>query len=227
MHKGVYVGSNAIVQRVRVLILGESHHINKEDVYNCDVGKEATYPTFRVVEEYFADVERKEKSLRFFERIAESFCDYASLEEEKTTFWNKVCFGNYIPVLCGVGDNTATKIIKKDENRKIYNNDLFNFVNSNEIDVIFCFSRRVYNALPSVHNKMEDQGKVLTGIYVGGKADYISCCEYMPNVDHKNTDVLLKKKLRVYCMRHPSGKGGFIPSNYKGFLQECFHKYIG
>ncbi len=226
MHPGVFEGQKAKDQPVRILILGESHHINKKDKENSEAGKEATYPTCRVVAEYFEDTEKKNKNLRFFEKIAKSFGIIVPLDEEADAFWNKVYFGNYISVLCGVGDNTAENMIKDEDNRKTYNNDLFKFVNEKGIDVIFCFGRRVFNALPSLYDKSEDKGKVLNGITIGGKADYISKCVYLPHVSHGNTDILLEKELSVFCMRHPSGKGGYSYENYRNYLEQYFRECV-
>lgn len=220
MHKGVFVGICAEQQKKRILILGESHHINKQDKENSEAGKEATYPTCRVVAEYFEDTEKKNKNLRFFEKIAKSFGISVPLDEEADAFWNKVYFGNYIPVLCGVGDDTAEKTIKHNGNRKAYNDAVFRFVNDHEIDIIFCFGRRTYNAFPSWYDKKENKGKVLTGISVGGKSDYISHCVYLHGVDHDNTTVVLNKELSVFCLRHPSARGGFNVDNYAPFLSE-------
>lgn len=230
MHKGVWHGENAEMQPKRILILGESHHTNSTD--NQEAGKPATYTTHEKIQQYLEQYNgptaQRDKCYRFFDKIVMSF--QLDLEKDRSNFWSKVYFGNYIPVLCGVGDEKATNQIKRTDeisgepNRKLYNNALFDFVNERSIDVIFCFSRRVYNALPSYHDNTEkckatDAGKA------GGKRDYISHCIYHEGVDHDNTDKKLQKELHVYGLRHPSGKCGFEPSNYSTHLAALLSSY--
>lgn len=231
MHKGVWHGENAEKQPKRILILGESHHTNSTD--NQEVGKSATYTTHEKIQQYIDQyndsITQRDNCYQFFEKIVLSFGEAVT---DRAKFWNKVYFGNYIPVLCGVGDDKAENLIKgKDEssgesNRSRYNDALFEFVNAHEIDGIFCFSRRTYNALPSYHDNSEKRENAWDG-ETGGKRDYISHCVYRKDVTHNHTDKtkILNKELHVYGLRHPSGKCGFEPSNYSSHLAALLSSY--
>lgn len=219
MYKGEFVGIEFKKQPRKILILGESHHWCKEDAQKTAVEKEkieAEYRTYKIIWDYL-QTNGQNASYHFFDKIVESF---GVSKDNRVEFWNKVCFGNYVDVLCGVGDEAAKqKIAKK---RKEYNSALFQFIKDNDIDIVFCFSRRAYNALPSWCDKDEDKGTVASDIWVKGKRDYIALCSYKPNREHKHTDVLLSKEVKVYGLRHPSCRGGYIPSNYKTVLSKVF-----
>lgn len=225
MHHGIYEGKNAKGRTKRILILGESHHISKTDENNMEVGKPATYTTASIVEEYIGG--SNASSLEFFRKIGKAFGYEMESEQDRSTFWNEVWFANYIDTLCGIKDGTAKKVLSETENRKKYNNSLFGFVNENEIDVVVCFSRLVYNNLPGFNKqyvKAERKGKIKEGMKAGGQNDYIEKCIYLPDANHNYTDIMLKKPLEVYNLRHPSARGGFVSENYSNVLREIFDK---
>ncbi len=212
MHHGEYIGSTAESQSIRILILGESHHVGKNDT---TPGVPAGYSTCSVVKgDYLGN--RAFKGREFFNRITRSFGVDPNNHKERGEFWDKVYFGNYIDVLCGIGDSIAKKTIANG-NRERYNNELFRFVNDNHVDRIFCFSRLVYNNLPS-SSKAKRRDEDFGSIPVGGKSDYIALCRYMPMLPHNHTDIPLERELYVYGMRHPSAKSGFHDANYSKYL---------
>ena len=130
MHHGVFEGNKAKGQKMRVLILGESHHVSTDPSVTTDkiAGVPATYTTAAVVREHL----EKRKTHDFLTKIAKSFD-----AEEEVEFWDSVYFGNYIDVLCGIGNSFAEKQVE--ENRKEYNDQVFRFVNKYNISKIFCF----------------------------------------------------------------------------------------
>lgn len=217
MHHGVFHDKNAEVKPKRILILGESHHIDKKaDGKDKIAGVPASYTTASVVEEYIIDPNKY--NLHFFNKIAWSFGRSTKTDSERREFWSQFYFGNYVDVLCGIKDDRAVKQIK--EHRKEYNNALFNFINEHNIDTVICFGRRVFNALPSLADNSEDNGFIKSDIYVGKIKDYIGLCTYNPNVEHKNVEVKLNKSLQAYGLRHPSARGGFKAENYVDVLKE-------
>ena len=216
MSPGEWKGSN-IVETNRTLILGESHY---EDDSNS-IGKEVPYSTAGVVEEYLSQHcktdGRKGRWHRFFDRIAESF-GYS--KEHSVDFYKKIWFGNYVNVLCGTGEeNKACHYMNK--NRKEYNDELFSFVNSHDIDVIACFSKEVFWHLPAMAKEDSDSYRELSLPLTGGRKNVINYYEYAPGVKHDSCDVELKKPLKVYGIRHPSARGGFNASQvYKVISNE-------
>lgn len=211
MHHGVYIGKEA-AKETRILILGESHH-NKN---NEGEGEPASYTTSSVVEAYLTE-EETGKTHRFFHKIAQSFgIDTTKVEEKR--FWDKIYFGNYIDVVCGVRDNAAPQLIKDKGKRKQYNEELFKFVNENEIDIVCCFSRLVYQNLPA-KSSFENSGITIGVPDIGGKRDYIQKFIYQPGV-RNNCDIALNKPLMVYGFRHPSARCGFCSEHYNWYLQK-------
>lgn len=215
MYEGVFEGTYA----KNILILSESHH-----------GPDHVESTKSVVYDYFNNPQKA--CYNFFDKIAKSF-GYSELNREKREeFWNKVYFGNYIDELCGIGDDRAKIKIwgNKENGRCQYNDDLFKFVNDKEIDVIFCFSRMVYNALPSLakakENKFPSIGNGTIKKGSGTVSDKISHCEYLKDVEHGKTTIVLNRNLVVYGMRHPSGRGGYDADNYSEELSKLFKKYL-
>lgn len=226
MHKGEYRGIEADSQKRKILILGESHHIDNEEEnsQNKESGIEATYTTDRVVKGYLADKDRKNRNLYFFHKIAKSFGIDTTLDIEQKIFWEKVYFGNYIDVLCGVGDCFAENLLNDDCKREYYNDELFQFVRNNEIDIICCFSRRVYSKLPSLTDISEELDSIgnmwLYSKDGKKKTDKIDRCIYLPQFSHEHTSESLTKPLLVYGMLHPSGQYGFNPKNYANTLSK-------
>ncbi len=213
MHKGVWHGENA----KHILILGESHHTNSTD--NQEAGEPATYTTHEKLQQYMdqynnPNTKRRDPCYKFFDKIVSSFG--LDPEKDRSDFWSKVYFGNYVPVLCGVKDQAAAKQIQgKDEisglsNRKLYNNALFDFVNTHGIDVIFCFSVLAYNNLPSLAEDEAPDTRTSLGTR-GEKQVYLRHCQYKAGIPHDHTTVLLNHDLEVYGIPHPSAASGYDP----------------
>lgn len=211
MFKGVYEGKNAKHQSKRILILGESHY--DKDGYN-------DFTTDSVVQNFYSNP--GEKKYQFFHKIAKCFFENVKdIDDEFESFWNNVYFANYVDGLCGIGDSKAKILIKN--NKEKYNNELFEFINKNEIDLVFVFGRAVYNNLPSCSkNKTaaEKQPDLDNGnLFVGKKRDFIRHCVYLKGEQHKNAKTMLKRDVHVYGLRHPSARCGFNAENYKPYLK--------
>lgn len=237
MHPGVFKGEKAEHQKIKVLMLGESHHWSKEDWVTAEgeteaqaeerrKEKAANYKTETVVKNYLLNYEKtteRDKAYRFFDKIVLAFGFDPEIHREY--FWDHVWFGNYIDELCGVGDSQATNLLKEEDNRIRYNDDLFDFVANEKIDIIFCFSRRVYNKLPSlVKATGENENTINVGDFLRAKdgtpkKDYISYCKYLPGA-HNHTSKPIKRTVEVYGMLHPSGRYGFAPENYAPELKK-------
>lgn len=235
MHPGVFECKTAGDQKVKVLILGESHHWSNEDWILAERETEAqaaekrkvkaaNYRTKTVVENYLLNYEKntdRDKAYCFFDKIVKAFG--FNPETHREYFWNNVWFGNYIEELCGVGDSQATNLLSEEANRIRYNDDLFDFVADKEIDIIFCFSRRVYNKLPSYATGEKEEiinvGDFLRAKDGKTKKDYISYCKYLPG-SHGHISKPLKRTVEVYGMLHPSGQYGFAPENYAPVLKK-------
>ncbi len=211
MHHGIYTGKSAEKQEKKILILGESHHNKNSE----GVGKPASYTTRCVVEEYLNE-KTTGKTHRFFHKIVQSFGVDTTKAEEKVIFWDKVYFGNYIDVVCGVKDNAAKAVIK--QNKNMYNSELIEFINKNGIDIICCFSRLVYKNLPAKAS-FENKEITIEVPYVGKRRDYIKKFVYLPG-ERKDGTTSLKKPLTVYGLRHPSSGCGYNPANYSDYLQK-------
>jgi len=211
MHNGVFEGKKAKDQLVKILILGESHHYETES-------------TQKTVDGYLDKCRKEghaEKCHEFFDRIVCAFGKDPAIDRE--SFWSNVWFGNYIDEPCGVRDSQATKVLKRPGKRDALNKQLFEFIEENKIDIVFCFSRRVYNKLPSLA-KGECEEIISVGDYLrtkegAPKKDYISYCEYLSG-PHKCTSKPLKRTVKVYGMLHPSGRYGFAPENYAPMLKK-------
>lgn len=202
MHRGVFKGAH-LAENQNLLILGESHH--------HAVADDPSYTTEGVVKNYFNHP--NDRCYRFFDRIAGCF---GFFPDERELFWNQVWFGNYVEESnCGIGDSRARKLVAK--HREKYNKDLFSFVNEHGIDMMFCFSRLVYNNLPS-RAAFEDAGTQYDVPKLHGKRDYISKFLYKPGT-RPDCEVALKKQLLVYGFRHPSARGGFDATHYVDYLK--------
>lgn len=228
MHHGIYIGNNVANKTKRILILGESHHISKTDKENMELGTPATYTTEQIVKGYISNgANTKEtQSLKFFEKIGNSFNSRMETQSDREAFWSNVCFGNYIDVLCGIKDGKAATILKIEnegiKNRQKYNDDLFKFVNDNEIDIVVCFGRLVFDNLPSLNKKhfAEENDKDRIKIIKSNvEIDYIGKCVYLPDITHKHTSIALNRRIEVYGLKHPSAYG-FNPKNYVEVLKE-------
>lgn len=211
MFKGVYEGENAKYQNKRILILGESHY--DKDGYD-------NFTTKSVIENYHLNP--NEKKYNFFHKIAQCFSvNTNDIDKEFECFWSNVCFANYVDELCGIGDSKAKSLIEN--NKKEYNDELFEFINKNIIDIVFVFGRTVYNNLPSYSKNettAEKQPNLDNGnLFVGGKRDFISHCVYLKGEQHKNAETELNRDIHIYGLRHPSARCGFNAENYKPYLK--------
>ena len=202
MHAGVYIGERFNAQEHRLLILGESHHGTEEEK-----GKEASYTSEGVVNAYLSakrGTTKMNSTWKFFTKIAHMF-DSSFNCEQTIDFWEKVAFGNYIDVSCGVKDGFAQDYVEKASVKENLNKDLFQFVNENEIDCILCVSPLVFSCLPEI-----EQAKPVK------EETYFMMMKYAPKNTIKGV-CMLKKTLQVYCTNHPSSYG-FKPSLYNDIL---------
>lgn len=210
MHEGVFVGDNADKQKKRVLILGESH-------YWGEGKKEEDKRTDKVVQTYLKQYNSqicsdKDRAYRFFDNIVKSFGFYPN---ERVDFWNRVWFGNYVDEPCGVRDSKATKVMKR--KREELNKQLFRFIQENEIDVVFCFSRKVYNKLPP-RELAGDREKTVdhTDLH------RLNECFYEAG-PRQSVDVSLSKPVVIYGLKHPSQ--GFSYRKYQERIKEVVQKH--
>lgn len=191
----------------RVLILGESHYDDD------NFGEKVSFPTSGVVKSYF---ESRHKWSRFFDKMAASF---GYDRDNARQFYEKVFFGNYVDVVCGIKDCNAKYYAKL--NRDTYNSEWFEFINQNQIDVVVCFSKLVYNHFPGLNNssQYEDIGRETVGD-IGGKANNVEFCTYAPGIEHRHCEVKLIKPLKLYGIRHPSASGGYDTEQIYRFVSK-------
>lgn len=193
MHHGVFEGQKAKDQPVRILILGESHYWGENK-------KEEDKLTTKVVQTYLEQYNspnrsERDRAYRFFDYIVRTFGIDAELHRD--TFWNNVYFGNYIDEPCGIRDSKATKILKKPGKSEELNRQLFQYIEENKIDVVFCFSRRVYYALP--HLEKQDSENETDG----NDAHRLERRTYYPG-SRENLHINLDKPVTFYGLRHTS-----------------------
>lgn len=210
MHKGEFAGSLAAAQPKRVLILGESHHWSESEKERQT--KAETYSTTDVMQRYLANYnacsgERRDRCYRFFDNIVSAFG--IDPEKNRREFWERVYFGNYLDELCGVGDSYAVQRLRNQENRRKYNEQLFSFLLEQKIDIVFCFSRRVYSKLPP----LEGSDREIPG--AKGDLHRLDTCIYCPG-ERKQLGVCLEKSVTVYGLHHPSR--GFNYRKYRDNL---------
>jgi len=212
LFNGVYVGKEAEKQSKKVLILGESH-------YHDDIN-DKTFSTLGVMDDFKKN--STDVSYKFFHKIAKS-CGIESIDinEEFELLWDKVYFGNYVEELCGIRTDVAKNFIKS--NRVKYNDNLFSFINENNIDIVLVFSRLVFNnSLPSLSKKYKSDEALENlddgTIKVGKCRDYISHCRYFANAKHRYSNIILNKDVDFYGLRHPSAWGGYKTENYIPYL---------
>ena len=210
MHYGVFKGEKAKNQPVKYLILGESHHVSTDPKVTTDkvAGVPASYTTASVIQEHLD----KRKTHDFLTKIAKTFGS-----EEEDAFWQSVYFGNYIDVLCGIGNSVAKNQIKEQDNRIKYNDQLFQFVNEHKIEKIFCFSILAYKSLPSLSD--DEESKCETVGRRGNRRVFLRQCQYKAGTQHKGASVILQQDLHVYGISHPQAKGGYSPEMYAKVLK--------
>ncbi|CBK73536.1 hypothetical protein CIY_06210 [Butyrivibrio fibrisolvens 16/4] len=210
-----WIGKNGLSNGI--LILGESHY-NDEG----DVGKEVPdCYTCGVMDRYFNQVDE----YPFFDKIAASF-GY-SIREEVLDFYNNLCFGNYITRFCEKRHGAAAnELIAKE--KVMYNNRLFEFVNTNNIKMLFCFSKRVYWNLPGANARDIDYGAERINGWQGRRIRTINKYKYSKQVLHANCFVELENDLTVYGIAHPTGSYGYRPEEMYRFLEkeEGIRRYL-
>ena len=220
MHYGEYEGAAAATQQRKVLILGESHYSQDPAVKQGTPGNRGTCC---VVEDYLTDKESRDRQLtRFFHNIALAFGIDVGKDEEKKLFWDKVFFGNYVDVLCGVQDGTAERLMK--QNKETYNQELAEFVNRHQIDTVFCFGLGVFDCLPGDH---------YAGILPGEVGDTVSGKKFEENQSIELAGYLCEPPsgpfdhpVRIYGMTHPS-RPGFSPKPFVEYLKPVFENCCG
>lgn len=210
MHYGIFIGEKAKDLPVKYLILGESHHVSTDPKVMTDkvAGVPASYTTASVIQEHL----EKRKKHDFLTKIAKTFG-----AEDEDVFWQSVYFGNYIDVLCGIGNSVAKNQIENNDNRFKYNDQLFQFVNEHKIEKIFCFSILAYKNLPGLSDDEESTWEAV-GMR-GNRRVFLRQCQYNAGVQHVGTSVILEQKLRVYGISHPQAKGGYSPEMYANALK--------
>lgn len=212
MHHGVFEGKKAKDQLVKILILGESHYWSENK-------KEEDKLTSKVVETYLEQYNspvrsERDRAYRFFDYIVRAFSVDPELNREG--FWNKVYFGNYIDEPCGIRDSIATNLLKITAKCEELNRQLFAFIEENEIDVVFCFSRRVYSALPQLE-KQDSENEV-----DGADAHRLEKCIYNPG-SRENLDINLNKPVTFYGLRHTSQ--GFSYRKYQDRIKKVVQEH--
>ncbi|MBQ7769094.1 MAG: hypothetical protein IJ403_09485 [Oscillospiraceae bacterium] len=212
MHNGEFRGDLAENQKVRVLILGESHYWGEDK-------KEEDKLTSKVVETYLKKYNsrirsEKDRSYRFFDNIVQAF---GIDPENRTDFWNRVWFGNYIDEPCGVRDSQATKVLKRPGKRDALNKQLFEFIEENKIDIVFCFSRKVYAKLPPLELAGDSEK-------TGEKSDShrLDMCVYGAG-ERKAVSIPLSKSVTVYGLKHPSQ--GFSYRKYQNLIKKIVQEH--
>ena len=93
------------------------------------------------------------------------------------------------------------------------------FIEENEIDIVFCFSRKVYDKLPSLDKKLgDDEIKGDTS-----NSHRLNKCVYNAgSAERKYVSVPLSKTVAVYGLKHPSQ--GFSYRKYRVLLAEIIKK---
>lgn len=200
MYKGVWVGDE-VFRDNNILILGESHYDEEKDK-----GFETKLQTRDVLINYL-DYRKGDKKfshwMNFFTKIAHCISDSYN-NKQIIDFWNKVYFGNYINVLCGLKDGYAKEYLRNKANINMLNDELFQYVNQNNITDVICVSKLVFGVLPKYEDDVIE--------CQNGKSK-ISMIEYKANTVYEGCGICLNKDLNLYCIPHPSGFG-FEPKNY-------------
>ena len=212
-------GNKYKTEDLKVLVLGESHHHNNE--YGKELHKDFTKDTIERYLNYKEGMVEREKGKSwrwtcFFTVVSKIF---GYVEGQYRDFYNKVLFANYIDVSCGKGTSHAEVFLSDDSYRCDCNNKLFELVNEKTVDLIVCFSKRVYKKLPSIsENSDEWCGVDSMNPGENDKKDEVSVRYYLPKVDHNYCDIKLKKGLKVICFKHP--RSGLKIANASAYLKK-------
>lgn len=211
-------GCNYNQANMKILVLGESHYGGEK---KTDLEPDKTKG---VVKRYLdfknglitRPPDEDFRWTAFFTKIAYSF-GYTSDASRISEFYSKIIFANYIDKYCGLRDkNTANELMKVNNYRIHCNDELFNLINENGIDIIVCFSKLAYNNMPSLAiNTIEAEHEV--NINESGRADRVRFCNYLRDTEHNYCNTKLKKDLKVYCFNHPAS--GYSPSRVREYLK--------
>lgn len=181
MHEGIWEGRYA--DKYGVLLLGESHYKNDP---------QKTFTTEEVVRYYLEN--EQDTGETFFNHITETF-GYSP--DNREMLWEKVYFGNYIDEIL-LNDGKKLETIAQGnirENRKAYNEGLFKFISDKNVKVVFCFSRLVWDNLPTGNGPEVERLEKMNG-------SWIEKCVYLKSMEYEG--IRLDEDLTVYGLRHPS-----------------------
>ncbi len=197
MYPNVWIGEKFNDAEKKVLILGESHYGNKDEI-----GK-SPFATKDIVKGYLG-----EKSHRFFNAIAKTFgYERKNIKE----FYDYICFGNYVDVVVDKDDKKRNGKAYIEANKNVYNKELFDFCIGNSIDIVVCFSKAVYWNLPFGYgedqrkNQKENQKEDQREYQRENKKATIKIEKWM----YKQGTLDLDKDLLVYGLPHPTGWPGY------------------
>ena len=145
---GKNYGTKEAIFSKRILILGDSHHCEKE-CSNCGVEQNKDRCenfTTEVINGYL-DINHKASWKRTFSKFMNSFVANSVLEKsDRNELWDSLAFYNYLQVAAG-NDNRQTHLYN-------YNEEL-HFIAFNEVltslepDIIICWGNNVWDALPN------------------------------------------------------------------------------
>lgn len=188
MNKGVWKGKHA----KPVLILAESHYSSVDKI-----GQPVDYPTSNVIEEY---LEGQQLKTKLFTKIAKCF-GYS--RSTATNLYNQIYFGNYIDRFCYIGKSNPAKQIVA-ENRMRFNDELVSFVNANNIEVIVCVSRLVFDNLPSEAD---------SDTWITDSSGLIDIYSYSPSVSRNNCSIPFDRRILIYGLPHLSARKTVLSYN--------------
>ncbi len=201
-------GDSFSCTKPKILILGESHY-EGEDVDEF-VGKPVADGKTESVVSYYLGIKtgshkrnphEKYNWTSFFTKISKTFGF-----DDVNTFYNNILFANYLDIYCGIKTSSAKNYLSKNENRKQCNKDLFELINSKDVEYMICFSRLAYNNLPSFAEGECEKTEVLWE-FKDGRKGIASLCRYKKQTAHNHCSIELKKDLVVCCVPHPSSVG--------------------
>ncbi len=195
-------GDNYSYTDNKVLILGESHY-GSEYNYGQVLEKDETK---KIVQYYLrlksGEEHNSEKSnwTSFFSKIASSF-GYGNRYAE---FYGKVLFANYVDVHCGLKSYHASSYLEDNSYRIHCNDELFELINVKKVDSLFCFSKRVYDNLPSLEKDKEKAETDIISLESSKSTQQVNRCNYRSGIGHDYCRVSLLKDIEVFCFRHPA-----------------------
>ena len=207
-------GNNYSDEIKKILILGESHYSEESDC-GLPLKKNET----KGVVNYYLDLKTGKESssgknnwTSFFSKIASAFGYRYKYED----FYGKILFANYIDKYCGLKTSHAFRFLEDDKYRTHCNDELFELINEKSVDCVFCFSKRVYEKLPSLGNDSEREETIMLSPETLKRNEWVFRCNYKSGQTHNHCTVLLNRDLDVFCFRHPAS----------GFSSARAHEYL-